>query len=94
MGDQIQIQTFLKISISFWVIQIPERPDQSDGALMDFAHTDAVHSVPDGPAGTSAWLLGALRKEGGLGWIWPFTLASGKYQTFAPPTEVNRLGVK
>lgn len=69
MGDQIQIQTFLKISISFWVIQIPERPGQSDGALMDFAHTDAVHSVPDSPAGTSAWLLGALRKEGDLGWI-------------------------
>lgn len=69
MGDQVQIQTFLKISISFWVIQIPERLDQSDGALMDFAHTDAVHSVPDGPAGTSAWLLDALRKEGGLGWI-------------------------
>lgn len=69
MGDQIQIQRFLKINISFWVIQIPERLDQSDRALMDFAHTDAVHSVPDGPAGTSAWLLGALRKEGGLGWI-------------------------
>lgn len=65
--------------ISFWAIQIPERPDQSDRALTGFIHTDAVHSARVGPAGTSAWLLSALQKEGGLGWIWAVMLASGKY---------------
>lgn len=36
---------------------------------MGLAHADAVHSGPDGPVGTRACLLGALLKEGGLGWI-------------------------
>lgn len=80
MGDQIQRQGFLDISISFWAIQILERPDWSNRTLIGFVHTDAVHSVPDGPARFSARLLSALKREGGLGWIWSFILASGKYQ--------------
>lgn len=33
MGDQIHIQRFLNISISFWAIQVPDGPHQSERAL-------------------------------------------------------------
>lgn len=70
MGTQVPIKMFLNISISFWAIQIPERPDQSDRALMGFcSHRCCSLSASDGPEGTSALLLGALQMEGGLGWI-------------------------
>lgn len=71
MRTQIQIHSFLNIflGISFWVIQIPKRPGQSDRALMGFAHRDAVHSVPDGPAGTSACLAFGCPAEGRRPWM-------------------------
>ena len=59
---------------SFQAVQIPERPNQPDRVPVGFAHADAAHSAPDGPAGTSAGLSGAPRREGGFGWVSTFSL--------------------
>lgn len=73
MGTQIQSQRFLNI-FSFRAFlfgqykslkDLTSVTEHSQGLLRQTLFTQCLMALPE----TSAWLLGALQKEGGLGWI-------------------------